>query len=246
MQSIDRAMNVINVLVSHSSENWLSITDLSEECDLPVSSMHRLLKAMSKHGLIQQDEQSKRYGLGSIWLENGLRMYDKLDYISQIRPELERLMNKVEESVYLSQPIEMESLIIERIDSEKSQIRVYDHLGSRVPMHIGAANKAMLAYMPSLQATEIIESLLPLQERADFWDKLKETKRKGYGISHNERTVGTSSVAAPILNHFGEVHGAVSIGFVSFNLTEDRLDFLIQNVREAGRRVSSKLGYREP
>lgn len=121
MQSIDRAMNVIKVLVSNSSENWLSITELSQECDLPVSSMHRLLKAMSLHGLIQQDGQSKQYGLGNIWLEYGLRMYDKMDYISQIRPELERLMNKVEESVYLSQPIEMESLVIERIDSEKAK-----------------------------------------------------------------------------------------------------------------------------
>ncbi|AOH55416.1 IclR family transcriptional regulator [Peribacillus muralis] len=246
MQSIDRAMNVINVLVSNSSVNWLSITDLSQECDLPVSSMHRLLKAMSKHGLIQQDEQSKHYGLGNIWLEYGLRMYDKMDYISQIRPELERLMNKVEESVYLSQPMEMESLIIERIDSEKSQIRVYDQLGSRIPMHIGAANKAMLAYMPYSQANAIIESLLPLQERAAFWDILKETKRLGYGISHNERTEGTSSVAVPILNHFGEVHGGVSIGFVSFNLKRDRLDFLIQNVMETGKRISSILGYRGP
>jgi DNA-binding IclR family transcriptional regulator len=133
-------MNVIKVLVSNSSENWLSITELSQECDLPVSSMHRLLKAMSKHGLIQQDGQSKQYGLGNIWLEYGLRMYDKMDYISQIRPELERLMNKVEESVYLSQPIGMESLVIERIDSEKAKRFMISLV--HVPMHIGAANKS--------------------------------------------------------------------------------------------------------
>lgn len=87
---------------------------------------------------------------------------------------------------------------------------------------------------------------MPVQERAAFWDILKETKMKGHGISHSERTEGTSSVAVPVLNHFGEVHGAVSIGFVSFNLTEDRLDFLIKNVIETGNRVSSKLGYRGP
>lgn len=67
---------------------------------------------------------------------------------------------------------------------------------------------------------------------------------KGHGISHSERTEGTCSVAVPILNHFGEVHGAVSIGFVSFNLTDERLDFLIKNVMETGNRVSAKLGYR--
>ncbi|MFK2825914.1 IclR family transcriptional regulator [Bacillus sp. B190/17] len=244
MQSIDRAMNVINVLVSKSTENWLSITELSQECDLPISSMHRLLKAMSKHGLIQQDEQSKQYGLGNIWLEYGLQMYDKMDYVSKIRPELEILMNQVEESVYLSQPTGMESLIIERIDSEKNQIRVYDQLGLKVPMPVGAANKVMLAYMPYKQAKKIVDTLLPEQERSALWDTLQETKMKGYGMSHSERTEGTISVAAPILDHFGEVYGAVSIGIVSFNLTDDRLNFLIKNVIETGKRISAKLGYR--
>lgn len=243
MQSIDRAMNVIQVLVSDSSENWLSISELSQECGLPISSMHRLLKAMSKHGLIQQDEQTKQYGLGNIWLEYGLRMYDKMDYISQIRPELERLMNQVEESVYLSQPAGIESLIIERIDSENNPIRVFDQLGLRIPMNIGAANKVMLAFMPHKQAKKIVDELLSEQERAAFWEVLKETKLNGYGISHSERTDGTSSIAAPILNHFGEVHGAVSVGCVSFNLTDDKLAFLIKNVTETGKRISAKLGY---
>ncbi|KIL72484.1 IclR family transcriptional regulator [Bacillus badius] len=246
MQSIDRAMHVIQVLVSQSSDSQLSITELSQKCGLPVSSMHRLLKAMSKHGLIRQDEQSKHYGLGNIWLEYGLRMYDRMDYISQIRPELERLMNKVDESVYLSQPIGMESLIIERIDSEKNPIRVYDQLGLRIPMNIGAANKAMLAYMSYQQAKEIIDALLPEPQRPEFWQTLKETRIRGCGISHSERTEGTTSVAAPILNHFGEVHGAVSIGFVSFNLSDDRLDFLIEHVMDTGKRMSAKLGYTGP
>ncbi len=245
MQSIDRAMSVIQVLVSDSTENWLSITELSQECQLPISSMHRVLKAMSKHGLIQQDEQTKQYGLGNIWLEYGLKMYDRMDYISKIRPELERLMNTVEESVYLSQPTGNEALVIERIDCEKNQIRVHDQLGSRIPLHIGGANKVMLAYMSPKQAKKIVDELLPEQDRPAFFATLQETKRKGYGMSHGERMEGTSSVAAPILNHFGEVHGAVSIGFVSFNLTDERLHFLIEQVIDTGKRISAKLGYTE-
>ena len=135
---------------------------------------------MSKHGLIQQNEQSKQYGLGNIWLKYDLRVYDKINYISRIRAELERLMNKVEESVYLSQPAETESLIIERIDSEKNPIRLFDQLGLRIPMSTGAANKVMLAYMPYKQAKKIVNSLIPEQERPAFWEVLKETKIKGY------------------------------------------------------------------
>ena len=43
MQTIDRAMQVIKVLAESDTKKWFSITDLSKECDLPVSTMHRLI-----------------------------------------------------------------------------------------------------------------------------------------------------------------------------------------------------------
>ncbi|WP_186668180.1 IclR family transcriptional regulator [Sporosarcina sp. BP05] len=241
MQSIDRAMTVAKVLVT--TDNGLSITDLSKQCELPLSTLHRLLKAMIKQGMVQQDERTKSYSLGTVWLEYGLKIYDQIDYVSKIRPELERLMREVDESVYLSKPLGMEALIIERIDSENNPIRIHDQLGLRIPMHIGAANKAMLAYMPTSQSKEILSTLLPKEEIREMKAALKEIKNQGYSTSHGERTEGTFSVAVAILNHFEEVVGAISIGFVSFNLTEDRIEFLAEKAIETGKRISGTLGY---
>ncbi|WP_223636666.1 IclR family transcriptional regulator [Planococcus sp. 4-30] len=243
MQSIDRAMGVVKLLVSRSTEDGLSITELSVECGLPVSSMHRLLKAMAAHGMIQQDDKTKRYDLGNIWLEYGLHMYDTMDYISTIRPELVNLMDQTGESVYLSQPMGVEALITERIDNENHAIRVYDKLGSRIPMHIGAANKSMLAYMPNGEAKKIINVHISKEQQPTFYELLQQIKDQGYAISHSERTEGTSSVGAPILNRFGKVQGAISVGVVSYNLTDERLAFLIQHVTETSQRISAKLGY---
>ncbi len=64
--------------------------------------MHRLLKAMIKQGMVEQDARTKCYQLGTIWLEYGLQVYDSMDYVNKIRPDLERLMREVDESVYLS------------------------------------------------------------------------------------------------------------------------------------------------
>lgn len=243
MQSIDRFMSVIEVLVSDSVENQLTITDLSKSCGIPISSMHRILKAMGKHGLIQQDEQTKTYSLGNIWLEYGLKMYDTMDYISKIRPELERLMQNVQESVYLSKQIETESLVIERIDNPNNPIRIYDLLGTKTPLHIGAASHAILAHMHPAEAMEMIDALVPEQEKSALLKQLETVRTSGYAISHAANTEGISSVATPIRNHFGQIEGALSIGFVNFNLTDDRLDFLVENVLETGKRISSLLGY---
>ena len=243
MQSIDRAMGVVKLLVSRSTEGGLSISELASECELPVSSMHRLLKSMAVHGMIQQNAKTKHYDLGDIWLEYGLHMYDTMDYISTIRPELVTLMDKTGESVYLSQPMGSEALITERIDNENHAIRVYDKLGSRIPLHIGAANKSMLANMPNAEVKKILHTYIDKEQHSTFFELLEQIKKQGYAISHSERTEGTSSVGAPILNGFGKVQGALSIGVVSHNLTEERLTFLAEQIKETSKRISAKLGY---
>ncbi|WP_045522200.1 IclR family transcriptional regulator [Neobacillus niacini] len=242
MQTIDRAMQVIKVLAESDTKKWFSITDLSKECDLPVSTMHRLLQSMIKHGLIQQDPNLKLYSMGYTWLEYGLQMYDTFDFVGLIRPEMEKLMYEVEESVYFSKPIGLEALIVERIDCPHNPIRIYDQLGIRIPMNIGAANKVMLANMHKDEALKIINDLVPKEEIESFLHLLNTIRHKGYGESQGEKTKGTASVAAPIFNHSNELIGALSIGYVTFNQKDEKQRLLIEKVIQYSMRISAKLG----
>ncbi|WP_419888204.1 IclR family transcriptional regulator [Neobacillus niacini] len=242
MQTIDRAMQVIKVLAESDSKQWFSITDLSKECDLPVSTMHRLLQSMIKHGLIQQDPHLKLYSMGYTWMEYGLKMYDTFDFVGLIRPEMETLMHEVEESVYFSKPIGSEAIIVERIDCLHNPIRINDQLGIRIPMNIGAANKVMLAHMQREEALKIVSELVKNDEIESFLQLLTTIRHKGYWESHGERTKGTSSIAAPIFNHSNELIGALSIGYVTFNQTDERKQILIEKVIQTGLRISAKLG----
>ena len=242
MQTIDRAMQVIKVLSKNDTRMWISITDLSKECNLPVSTLHRLLQSMKQHGLIQQDPDLKLYSMGNTWLEYGLKMYDTFDFVGLIRPEMEKLMHEVEESVYFSKPIGLESLVVERIDCLNNPIRINDQLGIRIPLNIGAANKVLLANMPNSESVKVINSLVPSDERDSFTKLLSKVRRQGYGESHGEQTPGTSSVAAPIFDHANELLGAISIGYVNFNITEERQNCLIEKVIEYGMRICNKLG----
>ncbi len=240
VQSIDRTMIIAKVLLS--KESGLSISDLSNECELPLSTLHRLLKAMIKHDMVQQDHETKLYSIGTIWMEYGLKTYDTINYVAKIRPELIHLMNEVEESVYLSKPVGLDALIIERIDNTNNPIRIYDSLGLRIPMNIGAANKVMLAYMPLEKSREILGSLIKKEDLSEMESVLVTIKKQGYAISHEERTDGTSSIAVPFLNRFDEVIGAVSIGFINYNLTDERIQFLIEKVVNSGINIARKMG----
>ncbi|REB08624.1 IclR family transcriptional regulator [Sporosarcina sp. BI001-red] len=242
MQTIDRVMQLAKILASESNPTGISISDIAKECDLALSTLHRILKSMVKQGLAEQDADTKLYKLGQVWMEYGLRAYDTMDYVSSIRPELDRLSREVEESIYLSKCTGLEAIIIERIDNENNQIRMYDKLGLRIPMNIGAANKIMLACMPTVESEKIIKQLVPEHEQEPFKKMLQGIEKQGYAISHGERTEGTSSIGVAVRNITGEVVGAISIGCVTFNLTEDRMQMMIEKILAAKDRVSEKIG----
>lgn len=230
MQSIDRVMKIASVFISANSIPYLSITELSSQCGLPVSSLHRILQGMIKHKLIKQDKERKLYTLGSGWLEYGLKIYDTMDYISYIRPELEQLMRSVDSSVYLLQPDLEESIVIERIDCINQTIRTYDKLGLRIPFPKGIANLVMLANMD-----ESKQQLWPHLE-----NKFKEIKTQGYAFGEDEWSEGIVTIATAIVNHYGKVFGALCVKLAK---TDDQNEYkkVIKELVDTGNQVSWKI-----
>ncbi|KOO48747.1 IclR family transcriptional regulator [Viridibacillus arvi] len=242
MQTIDRIMQVIEI-VSNVKEDGITITELTQQTKLPLATLHRMLSSLIEHRLIVQDNETKKYQLGNVWLEFGLQLYDRFDYVATIRPELDRLANIVNESVYLSKPIGTEAMVIERIDAPNNRIRIVDQLGMRIPMHIGAANKSMLACMSKAQIHDCVKKALTPKEMEGLFEKLLVIQANGYAISYEEKTEGTASIAAPILQRNSEVLGAVSIGVLQFTLNEERIEFLKQELLQTTARISQQLGF---
>lgn len=210
MQSINRVMKIVDAFISVEPIPHLSITELSNKSGLPTSSLHRILQAMIKQNMIKQDKERKLYTLGSLWLEYGLKVYDTMDYISHIRPELELLMHDVNSSVYLIQPHSNDSIIIERIDCPSQTIRAYDKLGLRVPIYKGISNLAMLANMNKV-TLEKLKSINPNEDWFSIEIKLEEIKDYGYAIGQDEWSIGITTIATAIVDHYGNVFGAICV-----------------------------------
>ncbi|MGP7816477.1 IclR family transcriptional regulator [Niallia sp. 01092] len=242
VQSIDRAVSIIELLASKNDREWWSISEISERLHLPASTAHRLLNSLIRHGLIFQNPETKLYKLGYLWIEIGLRQLEKLDFRSVAREVMKRLSLQVEESIYLNIPDGTDAIIIERVDSPLN-VRIIDKLGLRIPLHIGAANKTILANMNSEEMGFIAKKLIPTSENYNILlEQLSQIKRQGYAVSYSERTEGTLSVAAPILDFNHKVVGALSIGVLNYRVKEERLSFLIDRVKEAANEISIAIG----
>jgi DNA-binding IclR family transcriptional regulator len=242
VQSIDRAMNIIHILMSDDSKQAWSISDIAEKAELPLSTVHRLISSLMKYGLVMQIPETKQYKAGHTWMEIGLRLLESINYRDVARAVMERLAQEVKESVYLSIPSGTDAIIIERVDSPQN-VRIIDNLGERIPLHIGAANKSMLANMDPREAERVVRQLLPTPDKQQaLLERLPEIKRNGYAVSYGEKTEGTASIAAPIIGFNHKVAGALSIGVLSYRITDDRLAFLIEKAKEGAREISVKIG----
>ncbi|WJY27746.1 MULTISPECIES: IclR family transcriptional regulator [Sporosarcina] len=240
IQSIDRAMKLIEALSADGKDLWLA-AELAEETELPISTVYRITQSLLQHGLIIQDETTKQFSLGYRWMELGLKMFEKLDVRDITRPVLEQLAAGVEETVYLNIPRGDYSMIIERIDSPKS-VKIQDSVGARIPLHIGGANKAILANLPSTEVQKILKRLVSdEQKRAELLEVLAVVKQQGYGISYGEKTKGTIAVGAPVFDFEGRPVGAISAEVLAYDFKEERLDSLIEQVCAAARQVTAEL-----
>jgi len=240
VQSIDRAMSIISILVSDDSKQSWSISDLAQQTALPLGTLHRILSTLIRHGLVAQVPETKQYKAGYKWMEIGLRLLDKIDIRIAARPVMERLAAEVEESIYLSIPSGTDGIIIEKVDSPL-KVRINENLGDRIPLHIGAPNKTMLAQMREEEVKAILQQLLPTEQIPAFHTQLAEVKKNGYAVSFGEKTENTCAVAAAVIG-YQHVAGSISIGGPSFRFTEERLPLLIQKVKESAEEISVYIG----
>ena len=243
MQSIERAMKIIKYLISNDINHFYTISDLSKACNIPLSSMHRILNAMIDLGMITKDTEKKLYGIGPIWLEYGLKAYDTMDYVSIIRPELENLMKTIEASVYLTKRLEKESIIIERIDNMQQNLRVNDQLGLRLPLHTGVTNEVILAFLNKEEQQKLINDFLPEEARNDFVQHLNKIKHDGYTMSTKDSMNEITTFAAPILNRANDVEGAISVRVLSYGLHDEKVDKIVKNIITTAHNISRKMGY---
>ena len=70
-----------------------------------------------------------------------------------------------------------------------------------------------------------------------------EIRRLGYGVDDQEKELGVRCIAAPLLNHKGEIEAAISISGAAQRITPERFPKLGLVVKETAQKISEKLGY---
>ncbi len=114
-------------------------------------------------------------------------------------------------------------------------------LGGSLPLHVGAAPVALLAYAPKevRQRWETWATSFDLQPTRknesvpDVLARLETIRRSGHSISNEDVTAGISSVGAPIFDHTGSAVAAISMSGLTDQILGDGTHAIEQVTRTA-------------
>jgi IclR family acetate operon transcriptional repressor len=209
-----KALDIL-ALFDHNRPEWAE-HEVARELEFPTSTAHRLLASLRSRGYVVRTT-SGRYRLGPAATALGRRASDEA-LAPIVRAALERVAAETGETalVGIRDPAGGGLLILDRIESPQ-RLRLALDVGQVVPLHAGAASKALLAHLAPREIERVVTGPLPRIGPGTITDgdallrDLEAVRRVGHARSREEATEGGWAVASPVLGVDGQARAAIGI-----------------------------------
>jgi DNA-binding IclR family transcriptional regulator len=225
---------------------------LAELIDEPRTTTYRLLRSLEALDLVEPGSQSGSYRLGWKLMRLGSAVVERLDERQAALPVMERIHERVGETVFLLVRRGRNAVCIERLEGLRVQSLAL-RLGGSLPLHVGAGPRVLLAWEPEREwesyvaegALEALTAETPVTRDALFAE-LSRTRERGYAVSDEDVTPGVASLGAPILDYTGGVRAALSIGGMKSLVLGAERDEFVRLLVDGARDISRTLGHEAP
>jgi DNA-binding IclR family transcriptional regulator len=215
-------------------------SEIARAAGLPVPTAHRILAALTGRKYLARDEGTRRFRLGPAALDLGERARAVLDLRQAALPVLRRLARETDETALLTVPNDERdrSICLERVESSQP-LRLSVEPGRRLPLHAGASQKALLAFLGEEEIERIAAGSLEQLCRATITDpealrsNLAEARERGWAISFEETNIGVWGVAVPLLDVQGAAVAAIGLAGPSARLSPEEVVDHLERLRDA-------------
>lgn len=191
---------------------------IASALDLPRSSVYHLLATLQRHGFVVHLPERRRWGLGTAAFElsGGFARQQPLARLG--RPLLSSLVDRLGESAHLAVLAGRDVVYIVEERAPRRPALVTD-VGVRLPAHLTATGRAMLAALPREQIVALYPDASTFTRRTDDGPRspaqlrtlLRDARTDGFAREHGEVTTQTSSVAVVVRDHTGWPAAAVAV-----------------------------------
>jgi DNA-binding IclR family transcriptional regulator len=208
----------------------VTLADLSAGTALPKPTTHRLARMLETAGMLHRDPLTRRYAVVPALVALSFHALRSAPASPHRHVLLERLSERLGETVNLGVLSGAEILYLDRVES-RWPLRMDFKPGSRVPFHCTANGKLLVAFArPAMRERLLRPKTFPahtpstITSRAALGRELAEIRRRGYSEDNEEFLIGVCCLAVPVRERRGSVVAglAVSAPSARFNLERAR------------------------
>jgi DNA-binding IclR family transcriptional regulator len=208
-----RLLSVLSVFTPERPA--LTLTEIADLADLPLSTAHRLVGELVTWGALERGSDT-RYRIGLRLWELASLAPRGLPLREAALPYLEDLYEATHENVQLSVLDGDEVVYVERLSGRRA-VKTRTRVGGRLSGIATAGGRVLLAHAPA----EVVEKILSdpvvpytpqtITDPGKLRRLLADVRRRGVASDEHQVTADAIAVGAPIRNRYGEVVAAVSV-----------------------------------
>jgi DNA-binding IclR family transcriptional regulator len=243
-QTLVRGLDVLEAVMGGAT----NLGTLSEILGLNRSTIHRLAATLVDRRYLSFAPRVG-YALGPKLLELGFLARAQMSLPRIAREPMEALAASTGDTVHLGVLDGFRALYLGKIPGSR-RVEISSRIGERQPLRSTGLGKALLLDESEERWREFYEYEGRQGKRynvpLDAWlSRMRDYARNGCALDLEENEDRIRCVAAPVRDAGGMIVGAISVSSAAQYMDDERMRKLADDVRNAARRISENLGWRE-
>ncbi len=242
VRSVERTLDLLMAL--ERADGPVGLSELARSVEIPKATAQRLLGVLEGRGFVQKERKCYQLGAGIVPLAGAFLSGSSL--AKAAFPILEELAALSGETTSLQVRQGFDRVIVQRVHSPHP-LGYTLSLGQRLPLHLGAAGRVLMASMPEEELGRFLEPLAEFRlaggatvTREELLAELHQTRLQGLALSRGEREMGVIAVAAPVARASGGTLAALAVTGPTSRMTQERIEQLSIEVRRAAQEVARR------
>lgn len=242
VQVIERATDIVDFLAQGSA----TLTEIALRTGLPKGTAFRILSSLRYGDRVLKDPLTARYMLGpGTWQLVQAAVDGQGSLGLMARAALTDLWRATAETITLNIRMGLERVCVEEMRSPLPLLHTAG-IGSRIPLHVGASGKVILAFTRSEEQQQILDCLsfermtpATLSNRSDLERELEVVRDRGWAVSQGERIPGAVGISVPLRGSSDLVLSLSLLGPAE-RMAASRRNDLIAQLQEAARVIEHR------
>jgi len=242
---VAKALGLLSRLADHP--HGAAAAELARECQLPLSTAHRLLGSLVRDGFLEFEPKSRRYSLGLQVFVLGQSVAQARGLTGMASPILEEVSALTGEATLMAVRDGDQQLYVHSVQGPQG-VSVIGRPGAHGPLHCTAQGKVLVAMAPRAVREDLLGSLqlTPkgpncITDREHFREAIEEVRNRGWALADQEHEAGIRAVAVPVLGPDGVALAAISTAAPAYRTSIEQLIEYVPALTAAARRIAVRM-----